>query len=102
MQTGDIQRAKNIVINALEQQYESEQLLQSLKSKDIFINRNSLAQQANDAIDTRDQLQRKVEDNIGSLTPDLRKEIFERHLQANPNDKFAKDLLNHIRRIDNR
>lgn len=27
MQTGDIQRAKNIVINALEQQYESEQLL---------------------------------------------------------------------------
>lgn len=95
----ELENAKTLV-QALVNQKAASDALEQLKSKDIFINRSSLAAQANVLIDVRDAQQRTVEETLGSVSAETRKTVVDAFTSVNPNDKFGKYIASYVKRVD--
>ena len=95
----ELENAKTIV-QALMKQKAASDALEQLKSKDIIINRSSLAAQANVLSDIKDAGQRTVEETLGSVSAETRKTVLDTYTAANPNDKFGKSIAEYVKKVD--
>ena len=95
----EMQKAREIM-EAMVTQRAATNALSQLKTKDIIINRASLAAEANTLIDLRDSAQRKVEESLGAVSAETRKLIVQTFNDANPKDEFGKQIAEYVRRVD--